>query len=104
MVPVPKSGTGTMMQWASGTGTYWQWMTGTGTSQSGTGTTTSRSPVLTYFCTVKSHIRIPMVRDPKKLLMGVQIRIELSEKHIVPRRRGEASSYSGRLSVLTQDR
>ena len=34
---------------------------------------------------------------------GVQIRIELSEKGIVPRRRGEANSSLGRLSVLTQD-
>ena len=33
---------------------------------------------------------------------GVQIRIELSEKCTITRRRGEASS-SGRLSVLTQD-
>ena len=67
------SGTGTMMQWAIGTGTTqidtgtdWQWITGTGTGQSGTGTITSSSPVLTYFCTVKSRIRIPMFRDPKK--------------------------------------
>ena len=67
------SGTGTMMQWAIGTGTTqtgtgidWQWITGTGTGQSGTGTTTSSSPVLTYFCTVKSRIRISMFRDPKK--------------------------------------
>ena len=64
----PRSGTGTMMQWASGTGTtqtgigtHWQWMTGTGTSQGGTGTTTSSSSVLTYFCTVKSRIRTPNV-------------------------------------------
>ena len=32
------------------------------------------------------RIRIPIVRDPKKLLMGVQIRIELSEKRTVPRK------------------
>ena len=64
----PRSGTGTMMQWASGTGTtqtgtgtHWQWMTGTGTSQSGTGTTTSNNPVLTYFCIVKSRICTPNV-------------------------------------------
>ena len=69
----PRSGTGTMMQWAIGTGTTqtgtctdWQWITGTGNGQSGTGTTTSNSPILTYFCTVKSRIRIPMFRDPKK--------------------------------------
>ena len=61
-----RSGTGTMMQWAIGTSTDWQWITGTGTGQSGTGTTTSNSPVLTYFCTVKSRIHIPMFRDPKK--------------------------------------
>ena len=75
-----------MKQWAigtgttqTGTGTDWQWITGTGTDQSGTGTTTSSSPVLTYFFIVKSRIRIVMFRDPKKLIMGVQIRIELSE-------------------------
>ena len=67
----PVGGTSTMMQWAIGTGTTqigtgtdWQWITGTG--QSGTGTTTSSSPILTYFCTVKSRTRIPMFRDPKK--------------------------------------
>ena len=67
------SGTGTMMQWPigtgttqTGTGTDWQWITGTDTGQSGTGTTTSSSLVLTYFCTVKSRIRILMFRDPKK--------------------------------------
>ena len=43
-------------------------------------------------------------KDPNKLLMGVQIRIKLNEKHIVPRRLGEASSSSSKLSVLTQDR
>ena len=57
--------------------------------RSGTGTTTSNSFFLTYFCTVKSRIRIPMFRDPKKRIMGVQIRIELSEKRTVPRRLGE---------------
>ena len=62
-----------MMQWAIGTGTTqigtgtdWQWITGTGTGQGGTGTTTSNSPVFAYFCNVKSRIRIPMFRDPKK--------------------------------------
>ena len=58
-----RSDTGTMMQWAIGTSTT---QTSTSTDQSGTGTTTSNSPVLTYFCTVKSRIRIPMFRDPKK--------------------------------------
>ena len=69
----PVGGTGTMMQWASGTGTtqtgtgtHWQWITGTGTSQSGTGTTTSSSPVLTYFASL-SPVFVPrMFRDPKK--------------------------------------
>ena len=91
-----RSGTGIMMQWAIGIGTTqtgtdidWQWITGTGTGQSGIGTTTSSNPILTYFCTVKSRICIPMFRDPKKRIMGVQIRIELSEKRIVPRRLGE---------------
>ena len=67
------SSTNTMMQWEIGTGTTqtstgtdWQWITGTDTGQSGTGTTISSSPVLTYFCTVKSRICIPMFRDPKK--------------------------------------
>ena len=68
-----RSGTGTMMQWAIGTGTTqigtgtdWQWITATGTGQSGTGTTTSSRPGCAYFCTVKSSIRIPIVKDPKK--------------------------------------
>ena len=68
-----RSGTGTMIQWAIGTGTTqigtstdWQWITGTGTGQSGTGTTTSNSLGCAYFCTVKSSIRIPIVKDPKK--------------------------------------
>ena len=33
----------------------------TGTSQSGTGTTASSSPVFAYFCIVKLCIRIPIV-------------------------------------------
>ena len=90
VVPVP------MMQWESGsgttqsgTGTHWQCGTGTGTSQSGTGTTASSNLNLAYFCTVKSRIHTRLFRDPKKLLMGVQIKIELSEKRTVPRRLGE---------------
>ena len=49
-----------MMQRASGTGTT---QTGTGTHWQ---TTASNSPVCTYFCTIKSRIRIPIVGDPKK--------------------------------------
>ena len=41
----------------------------------GTSTTTFSSPVLTYFCTVKSRICIPMFRDPKKGIMGIQISV-----------------------------
>ena len=66
--------TGTGMQWAISTdttqtctGTDWQWVTCTGTGQSCTGTGCSSSPIFfCLFCTVKSHIRIPMFRDPKK--------------------------------------
>ena len=97
MVPVPKSGTGTMMQWASGTGTTqtgtgtnWQRGTGTGTSQSGAGTTTSNSPVFAYFAPLSPVFIHRLFRDPKKRLMGVQIRMRLSEKCIVPRYLGEA--------------
>ena len=43
-----------------------------------------------------------LFRDPNKGLMGVQIRIKLSEKHTIPRRLGEANSL-GKLSVLTQN-
>ena len=107
----PVGGTGTRMQWAIGTGTTqtststdWQWITGTDTGQSGTSTTTSSSPVLTYFYIVSPVFMHRLFRDPKKLLMRVQIRIELSEKYTVPHRRGESSLSSGRLSVLTQDR
>ena len=56
-------GTGTAQTY---TGTNWPWITCTGTGQSGTGTGCSSSPVLTCFRTVKSRIRIPMSRDPKK--------------------------------------
>ena len=88
------SGTGTMMQWAigtgttqtgTGTGTDWQWMTGTGTGQSGTGTTTFNSPVFAYFAPLSPVFIHRLFRDPKKLLMGVQIRMRLSEKRTVPR-------------------
>ena len=68
-----KIGTGTMMQWAIGTGTTqtctdtdWQWITGTGTGQSGTGTTYFQQSCFDIFCTVKSRIRNPNVKDPKK--------------------------------------
>ena len=97
MVPVPKSGTGTMMQWVSGTGTTQtstgtnrQRGTGTGTSQSGTGTITSRSPVFAYFAPLSPVFIHRLFRNPKKRLMGVQIRMRLSEKRTVPRRQGEA--------------
>ena len=43
-----------------------QWVTCTGTGQRCTGTGCSSSLVLTCFRTVKSRIRIPMSRDPKK--------------------------------------
>ena len=88
--------TGTSMQWVTYTGTGqgctgtgMQWATCTGTGQRCIGTDCSSSPVLTCFRAVKSRICIPMYRDPKKLIMGVQIRIELSEKRTVPRRLGE---------------
>ena len=84
------------MQWASGTDTHWQYGTGTGTSQSGTGTTASSNLNLVYFCTVKSCIPTRLFRDPKKLLLGVQIKIELSEKRTVPRHLGEASLRLGK--------
>ena len=65
--------TGTGMQRAISTGTSqtctgtdWQWITCTDTGQSGTDTGCSSSPVLTCFRTVKSRIRIPMSREPKK--------------------------------------
>ena len=67
------SGTSTGMQRAigtstaqTGTGTDWQWVIGTSTGHSGTGTTNSSSLILTCFRTIKSRIRIPMSRDPKK--------------------------------------
>ena len=86
------------MQWAIGTGTAqtgigtdWKWMTGTGTGQSGTGTTTSSSHVFAYFAPL-SPVFIPRIfRDPKKLLMRVQIRLELGEKRIIPHRLVEAN-------------
>ena len=79
MVPVPESGTGTMMQWASDTGT-----TQTHTGSEGLVPVPVKvvavpllpAALFVLICfTIKSRIRIPMVKDPKKLLMGVQIRI-----------------------------
>ena len=102
--------TGTGMQWATCTGTgqgctgtSMQQETCTDTGQGCTGRGCSSSPVLICFHFVKSRIRIPMSRDPKKRLMGVQLRLELGEKCTVPRYQGEANSSSGRLGVLTQD-
>ena len=64
---------GTGMQWATCTdigqgctGTGMQWATCTGTGQGCTGTGCSGSLVLTCFRIVKSRIRIPVSRDPKK--------------------------------------
>ena len=94
------SGTGTMMQWASDTGTTQtgtcttrQRGTGTSTSQSGTGTTTSSSPVFSYFAPLSPLFIHRLFRNPKKRLMEVQIRMRLSEKRTVPRRRGEAKLH-----------
>ena len=96
MVPVPKSGTGTMMQWASGTGTTQtgtgtsrQRGTGTGTNKSGTDTTTSSSPVFAYFAPLSPVFIHLLFRDPRKGLMGVQIRMRLNEKRTVPRHLGD---------------
>ena len=75
----------------SGTGKGMQWAIDTGTGQSGTDTTTSSSPVFAYFALLSPVFVYQLFRDPKKLLMGVQIRMRLSEKRTVPRRRGEAS-------------
>ena len=96
------SGTGTRMQWAigtgttqtgtgtgTGTGTDWQWITGTDTGQSGTGTTTSNSPVFAYFAPLSPVFVYQLFRDPKKRLMGVQIRMRLSEKRTLPRHLGD---------------
>ena len=89
------SGTGTRMQWTIGTGTTqtstgtdWQWITGT--SQSGTGTTTSSSPVFAYFAPLSPIFVYQLFRDPNKRLMGVQIRMRVSEKRTIPRRLSEA--------------
>ena len=48
------------------TGTGMQWATCTGIGQGCTGTGYSGSPVLTSFRIVKSRIRMPVSRDPKK--------------------------------------
>ena len=65
--------TGIGMQWVTCTstgqgctGAGMQWVTCTGTGQRCTGTGCSSSPVLTCFRAVKSRIRIPMSKDPKK--------------------------------------
>ena len=43
------------------------------------GTCSSNSPRLTCFRVVRSRIRVPMSRDPKKRLNGVQLRLEIGE-------------------------
>ena len=48
------------------TGTGMQWVTCTGTGQRCTGTGCSSSPIFACFRLVKSRIRIPISRDPKK--------------------------------------
>ena len=78
---VPKSGTGTMMQWSSGTGT----------TQTGTGTTSSCNLKLAYFAPLSPVFIHLLFRNPKKQLMGVQIRMRISEKRTVPHRLGEAN-------------
>ena len=87
-----RSGIDTGMQWAigtgtaqTGTGTDWQWITCTGTGQSGTRTGSSSSPVFAYFAPLSPVFIHRLFRDPKKRLMGVQIRMRLSEKCTVPR-------------------
>ena len=99
----PVGGTAAMMQWASGTGTTQtgtgttqtgigtnrQGGTGAGTNQSGIGTTTPNSPVFAYFTPLSPIFIHRLFRNPKKLLMGVQIRMRLSEKCTAPRRLGD---------------
>ena len=75
------------MQWASGTGTtlsrtgtHWQCGIGTGTSQNGTGTIASCNPVFACYAILSLVFVYRLFRDPNKLLVGVQIRMRLSEK------------------------
>ena len=74
MVPVPV---------VSGTGTHLQ-------NRVGTGTDASNSLDFCTLALLSSIFVHRLFRDPNKLLMGVQIRLKLSEKRTVPRRLGEA--------------
>ena len=90
------------MQWASGTGAHWQCGTGTGTSQSGTdtsqsctGTTASCKPIFACYVILSPVFVHRLFTDPNKLLVGVQIRMGLSEKRNVPCCLDEASIRLG---------
>ena len=77
LVPVPNRG---------GTGTTHQNTISIGTDPSGTGTTASRNPDFWYSYIVKLKFEHQGYKNRNKLLMGVQIRMKLSEKCTVPRR------------------
>ena len=72
------------------TGTGMQWVTCTDTGQSCTDIGCSSSPIFAYFAPLSPVFLHRLFRDLKKRLMGVQIRMRLSQKRIVPRRLGEA--------------
>ena len=71
---------------ASGTSTHWHKDIGTGTAPSGIGTDASCNPIFARYALLSLIFVHRLFRDPNKGLMGVQIRMKLSEKRTVPRR------------------
>ena len=65
--------------------------------QSGTGTDASSNPVFVPLALLSLIFLHRLFRDPTKGLMGVQIRMKLSEKRTVPHPLGEASLCRGEI-------
>ena len=66
-----------------------QWVTCTNTGQSCTDTGCSSNPIFAYFAPLSPVFIHRLFRDPKKRLMGVQIRMRLSQKHTIARCLGD---------------
>ena len=79
-----------IVQRRNGTGTHCQKSSSTDTGPSGTGTDASNNTVFVSLALLSLVFVHRLFRDPNKRLMGVQIRMKVSEKRTVPYRLGEA--------------
>ena len=68
-----------------------------GQRQSGIGTDASSNPIFVPLALLNFIFVHRLFKDPNKGLMGVQIRMKLSEKRTVPPRLGEASLHLGEI-------